>query len=481
MGEEDGLGFNPRTLHRSMFGQLALITVLFVGFGVYFFTIRPLLSVEPSGVADPLARTATRASDVLSRFAFAEREKPGSGDDLSQDPVLREIEAHNPNFRYFVRVNGQNYRRGEGTPFFISLAFDRLERQNLSAAYDGLCLNTARDEVGGPGKSFLAYADCGGQRSYYEYAGIEHPTTTAAASSAQLYGKFIWSYGGLFLFTVGAAFVVFAVILLINMLRIRRVAAMARDLDPDALPGLFPERGLPLEVTPLVSALNQMIVSVDEAQRRQRFFLSAAAHEMRTPLTVLRTRLEILDEGPLKDKLVSDVRRLTDLAHKLLTLMTIGEAEDAMRETDLVTVTGRVVGERETVARKRGLDLRFEREVTSYRIRADPGLVETAIGNVIDNALSFSAEGQVVTVRLDKAGWVRVRDQGPGIPADQVKALFEPFTRISTRGRSGFGLGLAIVKSVIDRHKGAVEVSAPPGGGAEVALRFSPLQTEGDF
>jgi signal transduction histidine kinase len=217
-----------------------------------------------------------------------------------------------------------------------------------------------------------------------------------------------------------------------------------------------------------------MIVRVDEAQRRQRFFLSAAAHEMRTPLTVLRTRLEIMDEGRLKDKLISDVRRLTDLANKLLTLMTISEAEEAMRETDLVTVTGRVVGERETVARRRGLDLVFEREVTRHIVWADAGLVETAIGNVIDNALSFSAEGQRVTVRLDKAGWVRVRDHGPGIPPEQIKDLFEPFTRFST-GRSGYGLGLAIVKAVIDRHKGLVEVTAPPGGGAEVALRFEAL------
>jgi signal transduction histidine kinase len=468
------LGFNLKTLHRSMFGQMALITILFVGFGVYFFTIRPLLSVEPSGVADPLDRTASSASEALSRFALAEREKPGSGGDLAANPVLRDLRAHNPHFRYFVRVNGRNYRQGEGTPFFISLAFDRLERQNLSAVYPDLCLHTARSDLGGRGRSFLAYADCDGQRSYYEYAGVENATTGAVVSSAKLYGKFIWSYGGLFLFTVGAAFVVFAVILLINMLRIRRVAALARDLDPDDLQGLFPERGLPLEVTPLVTALNQMIVRVDEAQRRQRFFLSAAAHEMRTPLTVLRTRLEIMDEGALKDKLISDVRRLTDLANKLLTLMTIGEAEEAMRETDLVTITGRVVGERETVARRRGLDLLFEREVTRHRVWADPGLVETAIGNVIDNALSFSAEGQGVTVRLDKEGWVRIRDHGPGIPPEQVKDLFEPFTRFST-GRSGYGLGLAIVKAVIERHEGRIEVSAPPGGGAEVALRFEPL------
>ena len=467
------MGVNLKGWHRSMFGQMALITILFVGFGIYFFSLRPLLSVEPNGVADPLDRTAARASDVLSRFAFAEREKPGSGGDLSKDPVLADIQAHNPGFRYFVRVGDRDYRAGVGTPFFISLAFDRLERQDLSRAYPGVCISSTRNDLGGPGRSFLAYSDCGGQQSYYEYAGIERATGSAAATSARLYGKFIWSYGGIFLFTVAAAFVVFAVILLVNVWRIRRVAAMARDLDPDDLKGLFPERGLPLEVVPLVSALNQMIVRVDEAQRRQRFFLSAAAHEMRTPLTVLRTRLEIMDDGRLKDKLISDVRRLIDLANKLLTLMTIGEAKDAMRVTDLVTITGRVVGERETVARRRGLELVVEREVTRLEIMADAGLVETAIGNVIDNALSFSAEGQGVTVRLDKDGWVRVRDHGPGIPEEQVKDLFEPFTRFST-GRSGYGLGLAIVKAVIDRHDGAVEVRAAPGGGAEVALRFSP-------
>ncbi|GAW39657.1 Sensor protein QseC [Brevundimonas sp. SH203] len=456
-----------------MFGQMTLITILFVGFGVYFFSLRPLLSVEPNGVADPLEQTAARASDALSRFAFAEGQAPGSGGDLAQDAVLADIRAHNPRFRYFVRVGDRDFRQGEGTPFFVSLGFDRLERQDLSRAYPGVCINSTRNDLGGPGLVFLTYSDCGGRRTYYEYAGIEHATTSAAATSAQLYGKFIWSYGGLFLSTVGIAFVVFAVVLLVNVWRIRRVAAMARDLDPDDLKGLFPERGLPLEVVPLVSALNQMIVRVDEAQRRQRFFLSAAAHEMRTPLTVLRTRLEIMDDGRLKDKLIADVRRLTDLANKLLTLMTIGESRTAMRRCDLVTLAGRVVGERETVARRRGLDLVFEREVTRMEIVADAGLVETAIGNVVDNALSFSAEGQRVTVRLDKDGWVRVRDHGPGIPKERIKDLFEPFTRFST-GRSGYGLGLAIVKAVIERHDGAVEVKAGEGGGAEVSLRFSP-------
>lgn len=456
-----------------MFGQLALITILFVGFGVYFFTLRPLLSVEPTGVADPLEITAANASEALSRFAFAERERAGTGGDLAADPVLRDIRAHNPRFRYYVTVDGREFRSGEGTPFFISLAFDRLQSQGLTKAYPGLCLASTNNHPGGPGRSFLAYSDCGDQASYYEYAGIEHATTTAASGSVRLYGKFIWSYGGIFLFTVGAAFVVFAVILLANVLRIRRVAAMARDLDPDNLSELFPEKGLPLEVAPLVSALNQMIVRVDEAQRRQRFFLSAAAHEMRTPLTVLRTRLEIMDDGRLKEKLISDVRRLTELANQLLKLMTIGEAPEPLRESDLVTLTGRAVGEREVVAARRGLDLVFEREVTRYLLWADPGLVETAIGNVIDNALSFSAQGQRVVVRLDKDGWVRVRDQGPGITAEQIKTLFEPFTRFSTE-RTGYGLGLAIVKAVVDRHEGAVEIKDAPGGGAEVALRFDP-------
>ncbi|WP_271164555.1 sensor histidine kinase [Brevundimonas intermedia] len=456
-----------------MFGQLAIITILFVGFGVYFFTLRPLLSVEPSGVADPLEITASSASEALGRFAFAEREQAGTGGDLEADPVLRDIKAHNPQFRYFVRVQGKEFRSGEGTPFFISLAFDRLQRQNLTAAYPGLCLNSTINDPGGPGRSFLAYADCGGQASYYEYAGIEYATASAATGSVRLYGKFIWSYGGIFLFTVAAAFVVFAVILLANVLRIRRVAALARDLDPDNLGELFPEKGLPLEVAPLVSALNQMILRVDEAQRRQRFFLSAAAHEMRTPLTVLRTRLEIMDDGRLKEKLISDVRRLTDLANQLLKLMTIGEAPAPLKATDLVTLTGRAVGEREVVARRRGLDLVFEREVTRYDLWADPSLVETAIGNVIDNALSFSAEGQRVVVRLDKDGWVRVRDQGPGIPSEQIKTLFEPFTRFST-GRAGYGLGLAIVKAVVDRHEGAVKIGEGLDGGAEVALRFDP-------
>lgn len=457
-----------------MLGQMALITVLFVCFGVYFFALRPLLSVEPSGMADPMDVTANQASQAISAFVFAERQKAGSGPSLANNPVLRQIKAKNPRFRYYAKVHDREYRDGMGTPFYISMGFDRLDRMALGKTYPGLCQSLAREVKEGTGRAFLAYYDCG-ERSYYEYAGIEHPVVSGADGSFQLYRKFIWSYGGGFLLTVGVAFVVFSLILVVNVVRIRRVAALAQSFDPEDLQGQLPEKGLPQEVLPLVSALNQTIRRLDESQRRKTFFLSAAAHEMRTPLTVLRTRLEVMDDGKLKDKLVSDVRRLINLVNQLLTLMTIGERAPPTMMIDLVTSTARAVSDREEMARRRGLDLLFEREPTSLPIPGDAGLIETAIGNLIDNALSFSAEGQSVRVRLDKHGWVHVRDQGPGVDMERVDDLFEPFVRQST-GRRGYGLGLAIVKAVVTLHRGKTLVVNGDQGGAIFSVSFSPAR-----
>ena len=215
-----------------------------------------------------------------------------------------------------------------------------------------------------------------------------------------------------------------------------------------------------------------MIARVDETQQKHNFFLSTAAHEMRTPLTVLRTRLEMLDEGRVKDKLVNDVRRLTSLVNQLLRLMRIGGPKSLNAEVDVVRCCERVVRERTSYAMELEVHLQFDSDVPSYIITGDEGLLEVAIANLVDNAVSFSKSGDTVRLAMYMSGNLVVTDSGPGIPEDKLNALFEPFAKFPPN-RNGHGLGLAIVKAIAVLHEANVSAANRAGGGAEFTLSFS--------
>nr|WP_257216231.1 HAMP domain-containing sensor histidine kinase [Stenotrophomonas sp. SbOxS2] len=220
-----------------------------------------------------------------------------------------------------------------------------------------------------------------------------------------------------------------------------------------------------------------MIKKVDEAQKRREFFLSTAAHEMRTPLTVLRTRLEMLSDEPLKAKLVGDVGRLTTLANQLLKLMSISGGRKLDTLVDLGAACRRVISEREPLAEIRGLRLDLQAGDAPVRVLGDPGLLDVAIANLVDNAMSFSPDGGRVLLEVRDTREVSVQDSGSGISLELLPTLFEPFAKFPPN-RNGHGLGLAIVKAVADLHGGSVHADNAVQGGARFTLCFPPVQSQ---
>jgi signal transduction histidine kinase len=179
----------------------------------------------------------------------------------------------------------------------------------------------------------------------------------------------------------------------------------------------------------------------------------------------------MLDDGPLKDKLINDLRRLIHLVNQLLRLMRIGGAKSLDKEIDLVQCCQRVVRERSMLAENAQVTLQFQPEVESYVIPGDEGLLEVAIANLVDNAVSFSEPHSCVDILLHRDGVLSVRDYGPGIPSDKVQSLFEPFAKFPPN-RNGHGLGLAIVKAIASLHSAQVDAENMENGGAQFNIRF---------
>jgi signal transduction histidine kinase len=210
------------------------------------------------------------------------------------------------------------------------------------------------------------------------------------------------------------------------------------------------------------------------------------AHEIRNPLTAVKTFLDLLPQriedkeflGQFRDLSLSELKRVTDLIAELLTL---GRSTTANRsDIDLISTIEPVVRLMDATARKRQVTLRIAAEPGLARVHADPDQVKQIVLNLLLNAIEASPAGGEVTLRLRAAGAnvvCEVQDQGRGIAADQLENIFEPFF---TTKETGTGLGLALVHQMVVEHGGAITVDSEVGRGttfrvslpgAEIQLR----------
>jgi two-component system sensor histidine kinase MprB len=221
--------------------------------------------------------------------------------------------------------------------------------------------------------------------------------------------------------------------------------------------------------------------ALDQSVHSQRQLVADASHELRTPVTALRTNIEVLlsEEGELagddRRRLLEDVRAETEELTALITdVIELARGDEPPVNVDDVQFD-HVVAEAVARARRR-------RPATTFEEQLEPTLVEglserlgRAVDNLLDNAAKHTPAGTVVEVAL-RGGELTVRDHGPGIPAADRPHLFDRFYRgASARGRPGSGLGLAIVRQVAETHGGAIAVEEAPGGGALFRLTLNPV------
>lgn len=465
-----GLFLRILAWRKSMFAQMLVLTAIFLSWGVYAFVIRPLSNLPaPVLTRPPLQSTEDALRTKLYQFTSTIRDDPSGAPDITKDDLIRQVRARNPQFRFYVQVGDQAF--GDAPPaLFRRFGFDQLEHIHHSINDPVICSQGEKIIKRGATDDFASFRMCD-RLSYFEYRNLRHPVLVEQEPPTPVRRKWFVAFSGNFLLAAGGVFLIFAVIFAAHMLSIRRVAKLARSIDPQRLDATLPEKGVATEILPLVRAVNHLIGQVEAAQRRATFFLSAAAHEMRTPLTVLRTRLELMEDGREKDKLVGDVQRLTRLVNQLLTLMSIGNRRDVTGFVDLVASARKVLTDRAPLAKRAEVVLRLESAMPAFEVPGDAALVGSAIANLVDNAISFAPPGSAVELRVDEEGTITVRDHGPGLGNFDPATLFEPFVRPVTK-RRGYGLGLAIVHAIVQLHGGRVQASQADGGGALFTVRF---------
>jgi signal transduction histidine kinase len=257
---------------------------------------------------------------------------------------------------------------------------------------------------------------------------------------------------------------------------LRRTAAEADDIRMDTLGQGLRAEGAPSEVLPLVAAVNRALARLDASAERMRRYSANAAHELRTPVAILRARVENAADGPLKAELRRDVKKIQAIIDQLLISARLTENQAEMsREVDLVRAARDVTADYSPLIYVCGRRIEFEAEEEKTMIRANRQAVDCVIANLIDNALRAEPEGGAVLVRVRRDATVEVVDHGAGVAPQDRELVFEPFWRKS-QDADGTGLGLAISRELTEKLGGRIGVRDTPLGGATFELSFPRLE-----
>jgi signal transduction histidine kinase len=233
------------------------------------------------------------------------------------------------------------------------------------------------------------------------------------------------------------------------------------------------------EVGQLADAFNRMGAELANVERLRRDLVANVSHELKTPISALRARLENLLDGvepsdpEVLQVMLQQTERLSRLVEQLLDLSRLesGDIPLDRREVDIEMLVREVASEVE-VSRSHLVTVRLDLPPEGPAVWGDRERIHQVLFNLLDNAVRFTRPGGEVVVSTRRAGdrcTVRVADTGPGIPAEHLPFLFERFYRVDqarTRGQGGTGIGLAIARSVVEAHGGTIRAESEVGTGS---------------
>ncbi|WP_439531758.1 HAMP domain-containing sensor histidine kinase [Marinobacter adhaerens] len=227
------------------------------------------------------------------------------------------------------------------------------------------------------------------------------------------------------------------------------------------------EKG-PEDVREVTRAFNQMQDQVGRAQEDRARLLAALAHDLRTPITSMRLRVEMLPEGEDRDRLLDSLREMQHLAEATLDFIR-GTTTEQHRRYDLATLLDSLCGDLQEM----GLAVHCD-DSPRCVLQGQPEAVKRALRNLIENAVNYGEQAEVTLATTDTEAVVTIVDQGPGILEADRERVFEPFYRLEhsrSRETGGAGLGLAIARTLIRGMGGDIRLGAGPGGqGLQVSV-----------
>jgi signal transduction histidine kinase len=251
-------------------------------------------------------------------------------------------------------------------------------------------------------------------------------------------------------------------------------STLAQRINPAQTDLRLPEARMPLEVAPLVRAVNEALDRLERGFITQREFLADAAHELRTPLAILRAEVEALADRDAAQALLRDIDGMTRIVGQLID---IAESDSLMIKAgdraDVRSVCAEVAEFMAPVAVAQGKNIAVVGAAGPVWVEGNGSALYRAVRNLVENAITHTAPATTVELAVGEDGTVVVSDEGAGVPSDQRELIFQRFWRGDRRHTGSTGLGLAIVSRIVKAHGGRIDVRDAPGHGAvfSVSLR----------
>jgi two-component system sensor histidine kinase QseC len=242
--------------------------------------------------------------------------------------------------------------------------------------------------------------------------------------------------------------------------------------------------GVPREIDPLVTALNQMIENLDAAYARERRFVSDASHELRNPLASLLINvdnaLEECRDSETADTLRSMKASIKRLSHLVSQLLALSHYENplsglTLEPVDFGSLCRRVVDGLSSQAREAGVEIETCIDASDLEMRGDEALLSSLVTNLVDNAIKHAGRGARVRLSCGRQAnslLLAVEDSGAGLDAGLRNRVMERFYRAADTNTAGAGLGLSIVETIADLYDARVELGESELGGLAVRVRF---------
>jgi signal transduction histidine kinase len=265
-----------------------------------------------------------------------------------------------------------------------------------------------------------------------------------------------------------------------GLLPLVELSALAGRINPGSSNIRLPQAGVPREILPLVGAVNSALDRLDEGMQQQREFTFNAAHQLRTPLSVLAANIDMMTDTAVAAKLRYDVDLMSRIVTQLLLVARLENLNICVDEPlELSCIVREAAENLGPLAISTDKTLEVDEPATPVFVRGNTHAVVAAVSNLIENALNHSPPGGAVKIRVTGSPAIEVLDSGPGVPAHMREKVFERFWR-GESSREGAGLGLAIVRRIMRALQGDVSVSDAPGGGARFSLDFPTYDGEAE-
>jgi len=243
------------------------------------------------------------------------------------------------------------------------------------------------------------------------------------------------------------------------------------------------------EMKRLADTFDGMLNRLENAFESQNQFIQDASHELRTPIAIAQTNIDVLemenkptikDYKRLVDVLKLSIDRMSKLSDKLQVLSRNKKETAEWSSVDIKTILDEIITEFSTSAESHDVELQYSRTQQELLVKGDPFTLKQAISNVVDNAIRYNrpkGKVNVSTKVMDNWLVIQIKDSGIGISEEDQQRIFDRFYRVEksrSRAQGGSGLGLAMVKKIIERHDGKITVDSLPGEGSTFEI-FLPI------